>query len=343
MINNRTFISIAFLGFYFFLSFLSRDEQVVFAPAEDGVAKVMKELGYNNINHFPDLSIKGVSAKAGEEIIKYGFTNRPGGRKTKKQSKHFVCTSCHNLEREDPNLSNVDPQGRLEYTHKNGLPFLQGTTLWGAVNRESFYNDDYEKKYGKLVEKARNDIRGAIQLCAVECAQGRKLKKWEIESILAYMWTLELKMSDLDLAADEKELVNTALDMYSKRDEAVTLLKSKYLQRSPAHFIDPPADRKLGTYSVSSADNGKLIYENSCLHCHENQRYSFLNLDNSKLSFRYLKKNAPKYNRHSIYQVIRYGVQSKSGKQSYMPHYPVERMEVQQLDDLRLYIEKMAD
>ena len=149
-----------------------------------------------------DPAINGVSPERGKELVLYGKTSKPNGGKTKKQSKHFVCTSCHNIQREDPDLTVSDPQARLEYVQKNGMPFLQGTTLYGAVNRTSFYNGDYEKKYGDLVKPARNSIREAIQLCAVECAQGRRLENWELESVLSYLWTIGLKMEDLGLPED---------------------------------------------------------------------------------------------------------------------------------------------
>jgi len=317
-------------------------EQIVFKPAEDGVFAVMQDLGYDKIGHFPNMNISGVSAKAGEQLIKDGVTKK-FGKKTKKQSKHFVCTSCHNVEREDPDLKIVDPQARLDYTAQKGIPFLQGSSLYGSVNRETFYNDDYEKKYGDLVKAARYDIRGAIQLCAVECAQGRKLKPWEVESILAYMWSIEYKMSDLDLSKNEKEFIASALKNKADKDEAISLIKSKYLQRSPAHFVSPPEDRKVGTYAIANEKKGQLLYENSCLHCHENGRYSYLHLDKSKLTFKYLKSKAPGYSRKSIYHVVRYGIESYAGKESYMPKYPIEKMDVQQLDDLRSYIEKMAE
>lgn len=341
--RNKLSIILFGVSMFVMLSLVAPDQRDAFVPAEDGVISVLNELGYTAINHYPKLHIPGVSVKAGEELVKYGFTKKANGKTVRQQSKHFVCTSCHNVEREDPDLSIVDPRARLEYTNERGLPFVQGSTLYGAVNRETFYNDDYEKKYGDLVKDARYDIRGAIQLCAVECAQGRALKEWEMESILAYMWSLELKMEDLVLSQNEKEYIKNALDNVSDKDEAMGLIQSKYMTRSPAHFIDPPVDRKVGTYSLSSPESGKMIYENGCLHCHENQRYSYLHLDNSKVTFNYLKNKAPKYNRHSIYHVVRYGIESKSGKESYMPKYTVEKMDVQQLDDLRTYIEKMAE
>jgi len=271
---------------------------------------LLLELGDSALPHQMDHSIEGVSAKRGEEIIKNGFTTDYKGKEVRKQSKHFVCTSCHNLEKEDPDLSVSDPEARLRYAIENDLPYLQGTSLYGAVNRTSFYNDDYYKKYGDLVYDARNDIRNAIQLCATECAQGRSLKDWEIESILAYLYEIDLKVSDLNISAVESEYIQKALNGSSDKEEAIKLVKSKYLAGSPATFVDPPVERKNLTFERPDLQMGKMIYEKSCLHCHEEGRYSFLTLDNSKMTFKHLSNKANGYKRHSMYQVIRYGVPS---------------------------------
>jgi len=306
------------------------------------VTKALSILGFDGPDHFPDTDEFGVSAERGKDLVMNGISTKPGGGKTRKQSKHFVCTSCHNLVKEDPDLRYSDPQARLEYTQENGLPFLQATTLYGVVNRESFYNDDYEKKYGDLVHAARNDIRGAIQLCATECAQGRKLKKWELESVLAYLWTIDLKLGDLGLSDEEMEFVDAAMTDAAKQDSAVNLIRSRYLKGSPAHF-GSAYDSQVATESLQGdTENGKLIYESSCLHCHKDRRYSYFNLDESKLTFQHLNNKADGYGYHSIFQVIRYGVASKSGKRSYMPQYPLEKMSEQQLRDLEAYIEMRA-
>ncbi len=296
----------------------------------NSVIELLESKGIDYSDKKPNFEIAGVSAEVGEQLFHNGFAQKPNGGKTKKQSKHFVCTSCHNVAKEDPDLSVSDPQARLLYTNERELPFLQGTTMYGAVNRSTYYNGDYKKKYGDLVEPARNDIRNAIQLCAIECAQGRELKEWELESILAYLWTLELNIEDLGLSKE----VASNMDVES--------IKAKYLQSSPATFLPPPSDRKEGSGLIGNSDNGKLIYENSCLHCHYRGEYSFLHLDNSRLSFKHLKRNISKYSRHSLYQVTRWGVPVKSGKRSYMPQYTEERMSKQQLADLRAYIEEQA-
>jgi len=211
------------------------------------------------------------------------------------------------------------------------------------VNRESFYNDDYYKKYGDLVLPARNDIREAIQLCAVECAQGRELKDWELESVLAYLWTIDLKLSDLNLNQDELDMIYAAIDGDGDSDAAAQLIKSKYSKSSPATF-GTAHDSMIskGEYK-GNPDNGKLIYDNSCLFCHEDRKYSFFHLDDSRITFKHLSKKANGYGRHSLYQVTRYGVYSRSGKRSYMPQYPIEKMSEQQLADLRAYIDRQAE
>lgn len=308
------------------------------------VQEVIVKLGGDPILHQPVFSIKGVSAEKGREIVTLGITSKPGSGKTSKQSKHFVCTSCHNIQREDPDLSVSDPQARLEYAAKNNLPFLQGTTLYGIVNRTSFYNGDYEKKYGDLVKKARNDIREAIQVCAVECSQGRELKDWELESVLAYLWTLELRLEDLNLSEQELQKITDQVASGNRSEELVELLQRKYLKGSPATFLKPPKDIKAGYEGVEKGDpkNGKLIYDLGCKYCHENKRYSFFPLDDAKGTFKHLKSNIAKYNRYSIYQVGRYGTYPINGKKAYMPNYTEEKMSNQQMEDLRAYIEQAA-
>lgn len=302
------------------------------------VAMVLEQMGEDYSNKKPK-AIKNVSAEIGEDLIKRGFSKRKGQKKSKRQSKHFVCTSCHNIEREDPDLSVNDSQARLDYTNEKGLPFLQGTTLYGAVNRDSFYNGDYEKKYKELVKPARNNIREAIQLCAVECAQGRKLHDWEVESILSYLWTIDLKLDDLNLSEEEIIDVNAAIGQSdSLVNSTKQFLTDRFQNASAATFVLPPEDRKAGYALKGNPDNGKLIYDNSCLHCHLNMKYSYFNLDNKKMSLNYLKNKAGKFSNHSIYQVIRYGTYPKYGKKSYMPQYTQEKLSDQQVEDLRAYL-----
>ncbi|GLR16848.1 hypothetical protein GCM10007940_14630 [Portibacter lacus] len=325
------------------LSFILKEEHYIL-DQNLSVRETLESLGeYELTNHEVDSSIKGASVERGMEIVTKGYTRNKNGRKTSRISKHFVCTSCHNIQREDPNLAVIDPQARLEYTDAVGLPFLQGSPLYGIVNRDSFYNNDYEKKYGDLVFAARDDLRQAIQLCSTECSQGRAMKKWELESVLMYLWTIDLKMNDLDIDKEEEMLIAKSIKEESNTKDAADLIKSKFLVESPAHFIPPPVDRTERKKSMGDPKNGELIYNNSCMHCHDNRKYSFFNLDHSKATFRNLRNNLDNFHERSIYQVSRYGTSPVAGKKAYMPQYTKEKMSIEQLEDLKSYIIQEAN
>lgn len=307
------------------------------------VRQILTDLSANvQYQHFVDPSVKGASVERGKEIVTNGFTHNSRGLKTSRISKHFVCTSCHNIVKEVPDLSVIDPQSRLEYTNSIGLPFLQGSPLYGIVNRSSFYNDDYYKKYGELVNAARNDLRQAIQLCSTECSQGRKMKNWELESVLMYLWTLELKLDDLEINGEEEAIIVKALSKETGTEEAIKIIESKYLKSSPAHFIDPPSAKEDRRKVIGNPENGEIIYNNGCMYCHGERKYSFFNLDHSVLTFKNLKHNLDDYHERSIYQVSRYGTKPAAGKKAYMPQYTLEKMSIEQLEDLKAYIVKNA-
>ena len=52
-----------------------------------------KPLHYKNFNDLDELKIK-----QGYELFTTGVTLDKEGNKVKKQSKHFVCTDCHNMQ-----------------------------------------------------------------------------------------------------------------------------------------------------------------------------------------------------------------------------------------------------
>jgi len=339
---TRFHIGFILVLFFVGISFDYSEDLDMTLDKDQSVIEVLSQIGFSNVNHIVDETIPNVSAAIGEDIVKYGFSERDGLNKSKRQSKHFVCISCHNTEREDPDLTKADPDARLHYVTEKGMPFLQATTLYGAVNRTSFYNGDYEKKYGELIKPARNNIREAIKLCAVECAQGRELQDWETESILAYLWTIDLKLGDLILNAEEESAIALAQKDEGDPFKAIEIIENKYAKSAPVHFLDP-SPRNQAKFNISGdAQNGKLVYEKSCLHCHYRNKYSYLNLDNNGLTFDFLDRKADTYSRYSIYEVVRHGTYSMNGKASYMPRYPKEKMSDQQLEDLRAYLSVMA-
>lgn len=302
------------------------------------IYQVLRALGAGERADIMVRPVPGASAELGERLVLEGIGSG-GGR----QSVHFKCTSCHNVVREDPVLNNPDPSARLAYAEAQDLPFLPGTTLWGAINRESYYNGDYDKKYGDLVKAARRDLRGAIQLCATECAQGDALNEVEMESVIAYLHTLSLTLEDVGPAAPPLDRINKAINSPEdemRRETIIRDLRRNYLVASPATFLLPPEDRRAGYAGTEPGDpeRGSIIYDRACLHCHDNQRYSFFELGESQDHYAFMTKHFPRYTRYSTYQVSRYGTSPIPGKRAYMPHYTAERMTNQQIEDLRAYL-----
>lgn len=307
---------------------------------ETPVSLVLKALGGWTRNERPEL-YDDKMAKMGKEIIEQGWTIGPDGKRSRKQSRHFRCTSCHNMAQEDPDLSKSDPEVRLDYILDNGLPLLQGTTMYGTMNKNSWYNGDYYKKYGDLVRPANESIDEAIQLCAQVCSQGRKLEAWEMEAVKMYFWTLELRLGDLNLTEEEWKILKSQQGKGADKGMADGLQK-KYLQASLATFVYEPEDKAKGFSEYQGdAARGKLIYSKACLACHNQQGPSnYLKLDHSNLSLSKFRRNIDKDNRFSIYEIVRHGTTPFAGHKAYMPHYPAERMSNAQVEDLRAYLEQ---
>ena len=322
------------------LAFSGRPERL---PVVDGGTPVVEALVALGAPERMDTRVKtvaGASVELGREIVLNGVLSNGLD-----QSNHFKCTSCHNVTREDPVLAVGSPEARLTYAEEHDLPFLPATTLWGAVNRETYYNGDYEKKYGNLVNAARNDLRGAIQLCATECAQGRALTTLEMESVVGYLHTIGLKLEDLPGDAPSVATVNEAIGSpVAGNADIVTAIKASYNTASPATFALPPEDRKAGyaTAEAPDAGRGAILYDRACMHCHGGQRYSFFLMEREEDHYRYLAKHFPRYTRYSTYQTVRYGTSPIPGKPAYMPHYTAERMSDLQVEDLRLFMESAS-
>ena len=303
------------------------------------VAEILKNLGAEVANH----GVSNPSAEMiqqGKDLVLKGVAIASNGKRTSKQSKHFVCTHCHNVQKEDPNLALPNPESRLDFAMKNNLPFLQGTTMYGVVNRTSWYNGDYEKKYGDLVKPARNNLREAIQLCAVECSQGRALEDWEMNAVIAYLWTLQLKAEDLNLSDGDWNKLKEA-----KNDASMAKwLQEQYFQGSLATFIDAYNSIQASDKLEGNPTRGKSIYELSCQHCHAPHRHvTHLTLDDSKMTFKFLRNNFGKYNHYSLFQLARFGTYPMLGSRPYMPNYTLERMSHQQMADLKAYIISRCD
>jgi mono/diheme cytochrome c family protein len=296
------------------------------------VHDILAKLGISLPSGFELINNKEVVAQ-GEELFFKGQVTNSDGTKTAKISNVFTCNHCHNNTEEDPNLSISDPQARLDFAVKKKIPFLQGTTMYGTSNRETWFNDDYLKKYGQdLIGPARNSLRGAIRLCSKECSMGRDLETWEENAFMAYFYSISLKLSDLKLSSIEMEKINN-LSRYPS-DEVKAIIQSKYLKASPATFVEPPID---GTSygNIPNPINGAKIFTKSCLHCHgTDTTVKFIKkFKNKKSTFKYLSRFK------NNYKVIRHGIEKEK---SYMPLYPIQKMSHQQVDDLKSYIDQQS-
>lgn len=302
------------------------------APSDNYVADVLFSLGEAKPDHYIENATPEM-VQQGMELIHFGKTTSPRGRKTKQLSKFFKCISCHNVVKEELDLTEVNPEIRLDYAEVQGIPFLQGSTFYGIVNRETWYNDDYIKKYGDLVKPAKNSLKESVQLCAVECSQGRAVEDWEMDAILAYFWSIGLKESDIGVGPIFQNNNLTT-------EERIEKIKSLYLLKSPATFVDAPSNKAEGYKGLTgNPEKGAIIYKRSCQHCHREKGESDVVLDESTPTINWLKKNINSDSQLSIYQIIRYGTYAASGHREYMPLYTKEKMSDQQIEDLRAFIE----
>ncbi|MFT4600826.1 MAG: mono/diheme cytochrome c family protein [Arenicella sp.] len=282
------------------------------------------------------MSVDKDSARMGEEMVRFGKLKDGSNSRV---SKYFMCTDCHNLQLETDDPSDESPERVLEYSKKNGLPFLPASTFYGMFNKEHWYNGDYSKKYGDLVKPTRDTLFNAIQLCATQCSQGREMEDWEIRSVMHYYKSIELKISDLKFTA--RELGEFTTYMSTNNEKAIVLLKSKYNQINDAHF-GTSAIPKIEGYSPV-AENGEYIYKDGCLHCHAvGRNITNFDLDDTKLTHKFLLAKKNKYNTFSISHITRYGTYAISGRKQYMPMYSYENMSDEQMLDLMYYIETKA-
>jgi cytochrome c len=312
---------------------------------ETMVWKVMTSLGKLNVNI---LDKKRRSDKIkGQQLVTQGYTRSFKGNKTASTSKKLFCVACHTIEKEHPNIGNMNPQSRLEYGDSMSIPFLPGAPFYGLVNRVAFFTNDYQQIFAHKnrldLQFGHRDIRKAIQACNTVYAKGRTLDAWEIESILAYLWTLELKIGDLNIPDSILTIAEEAIKTNRNNARAVNLMRRYYQEVYPASLTPPLPiqERSLISPVLNSFTTGKKVYKQSCLHCHANKRYANFKLDRRQKTFKFLKKHFDSPTRYSIYDAVRYSPGSKGNKTN-PPHYTAQRMSNQQLQDLRFYIAQKA-
>ena len=288
-------------------------------------------------------SFDSEKADIGLELILTGKTKRKLF-KSKAISSYFVCTDCHNLKREFENPSDQNPENRMAYAQKNDLPFLPASTFWGIYNRQTFYNDDYVKKYGELISTAKKSLPESIQVCAKYCSSGRYLENWELDAIMHYFKKTELRLKDLNLSEVQKSALSIIEDLSIEDKKSILLsIDNSFTKGYSAHFSEtmPRDDRKYG--ENGNVANGKFIYNKACMYCHLDGRVTYLKLDTDKLSAQMFLKNKTNYSDLSIYQIIRQGTYAMPGRNQYMPRFTKDKMSDQQIEDLMAYLNKIAE
>lgn len=85
---------------------------------------------------------------------------------------------------------------------------------------------------------------------------------------------------------------------------------------------------------------GKAIFELGCQHCHRPEGESDVVFESNKMTLNWLKRHMTDDDDDSIYEIIRKGTYASFGHKEYMPHYTLEKMSHQQVEDLRSYIEQ---
>ncbi len=225
---------------------------------------------------------------------------------------------------------------RLDYAMKHDIPYLTSSTFWGIVNRTGWFNGDHIKKYGDLVKPANHDLHGAIQICSRECSSGRYLEDWELDAMMHYFTSLQLKVSDLKLS--EQEMVR--VQQTDGNAAAVALVKSNYLTALPATFLELIPLEKRGLGGKGDVAKGKFLCEKSCIHCHKEGGVTKTVFGDGKgmKNMAWLLSYLPKNNGGSTYFICRKGTSSKKSTPQYVPSYSSEKLSDSQLEDLATFI-----
>ncbi|MBU2019289.1 MAG: cytochrome c [Bacteroidetes bacterium] len=324
-----------------FCSFkINRSTQLTAVP-DTSIELLLTSLGEPKSQHYIE-SVDPIKVKKGESLIKNGFA-KEGIFRSKIISTYFTCVDCHSLNRESEDSRKTSPEDRLNYAIKTNQPFYPGSTFWGIYNRTSWYNGDYIKKYGDIISEARTSLSESIQVCAKYCSAGRFLEDWEVEAILHYFKSNELKLKDIQFDEQTQVLLNNANRNEKQQKELYNKLVNSFKRKEDASFLNPMSrdDRKYG--QNGDPKRGEEIFDRSCLHCHFQGRVSHLKLDKDLLTAKWFVKNLKDYKDETLYQIIRYGTYTMAGRNQYMPLYTKEKMSDGQIEDLVAYIKQLAN
>lgn len=271
---------------------------------------------------------------------------------SKPLSEFYRCQDCHNYQREDAILTLQDPEARFQKIRKQPpssnsnmrpLYLAPGTTVWGIVNRESFYNDSFEAYHGLTVvgdrEMDPTSLEDATQVCCSYCSVGRFAEPWEIAALLTWFWDLELRLEDLDLPPAVATAVRSVLERPDASDPAKVaqtrdFLRRLYLRRAGDTATAPPAvkENKIGPYFdklqfQGDPAVGKDLYRHACNHCHGEGK------PNESAGADLI------HDLQRFHAVLAKGTTQED--EPYMPMFTAQRLSRQQIADIQAYLESL--
>jgi len=310
-----------------------------------------------------------VFAAWGRELFENGFVASPptGPAPSTPISKFYTCARCHNAVREDPILSEQDPEVRFDWSERTGQPFYltPAATLWGAVNREAFYSGYYARYQDLCIPKHSGldvetcgvlgiclpecremnpaSLEDAIQVCSRYCSVGRYLAEWEVMALLAYSWDLELHLDDLGLTGEIGALVRKYLEAATpdaaKLAEYRAFLTRLFLRRSGNTFRGIPeiSDNRWGEVAVGAYPDGAIqrgdpgrggaLYRRTCVRCH--------GTDVMPEAGRALVSDL-----RLFYSRLAKGTSRTDA--AYMPEFTLQRLSRQQAADIQTYLQSLS-
>ncbi|MER3416806.1 MAG: hypothetical protein C4297_11425 [Gemmataceae bacterium] len=287
----------------------------------------------------------------GRQLLVRGQVENPpeGPAPSQLVSQVYRCVHCHNLAREDKELTRQDPVAREQVLRAANYPdparrdghtlsLTPGTTLWGAVNRESFYNGFYARYHVLRLADGRpmnpRSLEDAIQICCQYCSVGRFPEPWELDSILAALWEFELKLSDLDWPS---RVLDSVLDDLNSGDarriaNARQQIRQNYLTAAGADLLPLPVRTEGatdiyedGARVTGNARAGQWLYQSACAGCHGTEVHP--------MSGRQLLITDKRFHE--------YVLRGTHGDDIYMPFFPAQRLSRQQVADIRAYLKTL--
>jgi hypothetical protein len=306
----------------------------------------------------------------GKELFINGQVKKQptGPRPSKPISKHFKCVACHNYEREDPVLTNQNPEARFAWIEKTGrgIYLLQGATMWGVVNRETFYPDYYAIYHHLCVPKGKkppstpcgpllkicgpgcrtmdqDSLEDAIQVCSAYCSAGRYLDEWELDALLAFFWDQEIRLKDLGLPPEQAAHVEAILTSPSPDPQYARglrhLLAGKYAKKADNTFRGDfkstgytrqgsiVVEYEDGTKYTGESGRGGRLWNLSCARCHGTK--------NLPQKANHFTKDLGKF-----HKMLAKGTRHRD--KHYMPNFTLERLSRQQAADILLFLRQIA-